>query len=224
MSEDHGMANAMGVEELAAYLADATLNPPIADLATLDGYLSALVVGPKFIHPQQFMPEVLDPKADLSLTAGTEALRAVQGIAAEYNRISSTLSDQPRAYAPRFGRTAAGSTDPTPWCDGFGRAIRPRRRLWKRLLDTSRAEFRMIDPILAHACLAGDRPRAIGPQGRQPVAARRQPGADHRRRCRHAARLLDARARESQPVRPVAGQPSAAVARSRRLRRTGGAQ
>jgi hypothetical protein len=37
MSEDHGMANAMGVEELAAYLAGATLNPPIADLATLDG-------------------------------------------------------------------------------------------------------------------------------------------------------------------------------------------
>jgi uncharacterized protein len=163
MSEEHGMANAMGVEELAAYLADATLNPPIADLATLDGYLSALVVGPRFIHPQQFLPEVLGPRADLSLTAGTEALRAVQGIAAEYNRISSTLSDQPRAYAPRFGRTAEGHSDPTPWCDGFGRAIRPRRRLWKRLLDTSRAEFRMIDPILAHASPATAR-ALLGPK------------------------------------------------------------
>ena len=163
MSEDHGMANAMGVEELAAYLAGTTLNPPIADLSTLDGYLSALVVGPKFIHPQQFMPEVLGPKADLSLTAGTEALRAVQGIAAEYNRISSTLSDQPRAYAPRFGSTADGYPDPTPWCDGFGRAIRPRRRLWKRLLDTSRAEFRMIDPILAHASPATAR-ALLGPK------------------------------------------------------------
>ena len=163
MSEDHGMANAMGVEELAAYLADTTLNPPIADLSTLDGYLSALVVGPKFIHPQQFMPEVLGPRADLSLTAGTEALRAVQGIAAEYNRISSTLSDQPRTYAPRFGRTPKGYPDPTSWCDGFGRAIRPRRRLWKRLLDTSRAEFRMIDPILAHASPATAR-ALLGPK------------------------------------------------------------
>ncbi|MBK1671542.1 hypothetical protein CKO28_26440 [Rhodovibrio sodomensis] len=163
MSDDHGRANAMGVEELAAYLAEATLNPPIADLATLDGYLSALVVGPKFIHPQQFMPEVLGPKADLSLTAWTEALRAVQGIAAEYNRIATTLSDQPRAYAPRFGRTADGHTDPSPWCDGFGRAIRPRRRLWKRLLDTGRAEFRMIDPILAHASPATAR-ALLGPK------------------------------------------------------------
>jgi yecA family protein len=78
MSEDHGMANAMGVEELAAYLADTTLNPPIADLATLDGYLSALVVGPRFIHPQQFLPEVLGPKADLSLTAGTEVRNSAE--------------------------------------------------------------------------------------------------------------------------------------------------
>jgi hypothetical protein len=103
------------------------------------------------------------PKADLSLTAGTEALRAVQAIAAEYNRISSTLSDQPRSYAPRFGRTADGHPDPTPWCDGFGRVIRPRRRLWKRLLDTSRAEFRMIDPILAHASPATAR-ALLGPK------------------------------------------------------------
>ncbi|MBK1669570.1 hypothetical protein CKO28_16140 [Rhodovibrio sodomensis] len=111
------------------------------------------------------MPEVLGPRADLSLTEDTEALRAVQGIAVEYNRIATTLSDQPEAYAPRFGRTAEGHTDPTPWCDGFGRAIRPRRRLWKRLLDTSRAEFRMIGPILAHASPATARawlgPKAV---------------------------------------------------------------
>lgn len=152
----------MRAAELGDYLARRRPALPIADLATLDGYLAALVVGPKFIDPMRFMAEILGPDADLSLTAGTEELRVNQGVALEYNRVSETLSDRPRFYRPRFAKRADGSDDPTPWCDGFCRAIRPRKRSWANTLKPRRAEFAMLRPILLRASI----PLAAGLLGR----------------------------------------------------------
>jgi hypothetical protein len=90
------------------------------------------------------------------------ALRVNQGVALEYNRISETLSDRPRFYRPRFAKRADGSDDPTPWCDGFCQAIRPRKRSWADTLKPRRAEFAMLRPIIVHASI----PIAVGLLGR----------------------------------------------------------
>ncbi len=60
---------------------------PIWSMSGLDGYLTALIIGPKFIDPRKWIPELTGPDA-LNLPMETTEHRAVQTIVAEYNRIS----------------------------------------------------------------------------------------------------------------------------------------
>lgn len=76
---------------------------PIWSMSGLDGYLTALIIGPKFIDPRQWIPELTGPDA-LNLPIETTEHRAVQTIVAEYNRISASLSETPKDHRPRFTR------------------------------------------------------------------------------------------------------------------------
>ena len=58
---------------------------PIWSMSGLDGYLTALIIGPRFIDPRQWIPELTGPDA-LNLPMETTEHRAVQTIVAEYNR------------------------------------------------------------------------------------------------------------------------------------------
>ncbi|WP_260684830.1 UPF0149 family protein [Rhizobium laguerreae] len=63
---------------------------PIWSMSGFDGYLTALIIGPKFIDPRQWIPELTGPDA-LNLPMETTEHQAVQTIVAEYNRIDETL-------------------------------------------------------------------------------------------------------------------------------------
>ncbi len=76
---------------------------PIWSMSGLDGYLTALIIGPKFIDPRKWIPELTGPEA-LNLPMETREHRAVQTIVAEYNRISASLSETPKDHRPRFTR------------------------------------------------------------------------------------------------------------------------
>ncbi|PLT84256.1 hypothetical protein BMJ35_24400 [Sinorhizobium medicae] len=49
---------------------------PICSMSGLDGYLTALIIGPKFIDPRQWIPELAGPEA-LNLPMETTEHRAV---------------------------------------------------------------------------------------------------------------------------------------------------
>jgi hypothetical protein len=72
---------------------------PIWSMSGLDGYLTALIIGPKFIDPRQWIPELTGPEA-LDLPMETTEHRAVQTIVAEYNRISASLAETPKDHRP----------------------------------------------------------------------------------------------------------------------------
>jgi uncharacterized protein len=65
----------------------------------LDGYLTALIIGPRFVDPRQWIPDLTGPEA-LNLPAETTEHRAVQAIVAEYNRISASLAETPKDHRP----------------------------------------------------------------------------------------------------------------------------
>ncbi|MGZ2402788.1 yecA family protein [Rhizobium ruizarguesonis] len=59
-------------------------------MSGLDGYLTALIIGPKFINPYQWIP-LFAGEGAMALPMETTEHQAVQTIVAEYNRISATL-------------------------------------------------------------------------------------------------------------------------------------
>ncbi len=87
---------------------------PIWSMSGLDGYLTALIIGPKFIDPRKWIPELTGPDA-LNLPMETTEHRAVQTIVAEYNRISTSLSETPKDHRPRFTRIDDQTCDPFDW-------------------------------------------------------------------------------------------------------------
>ncbi len=87
---------------------------PIWSMSGLDGYLTALIIGPKFIDPRKWIPELTGPDA-LNLPMETTEHRAVQTIVAEYNRISASLSETPKDHRPRFTRIDDQTFDPFDW-------------------------------------------------------------------------------------------------------------
>jgi uncharacterized protein len=87
---------------------------PIGSMSGLDGYLTALIIGPKFIDPRLWIPELTGPDA-LNLPMETTEHQAVQTIVAEYNRISASLSETPKDHRPRFTKIDDQTFDIFDW-------------------------------------------------------------------------------------------------------------
>lgn len=103
-------------EQLANWLA--SLDPPAAGLSMIDGYLTALVVSPRFIPPEDWLKPILGERVTW---AGEETIEAAarNTLFQRYNEIGATLSGGPRRYAPLFLRTDEGEVLIEDFADGF---------------------------------------------------------------------------------------------------------
>ena len=119
---------------------------PIWSMSGLDGYLTALIIGPKFIDPRKWIPELTGPDA-LNLPMETTEHQAVQTIVAEYNRISASLSETPKAHRPRFTRIDDQTFDIFDWnlCFLLGTGYAP--KLWRPVLQGHAVTGDIIAPI-----------------------------------------------------------------------------
>ena len=119
---------------------------PIWSMSGLDGYLTALIIGPKFIDPRKWIPELTGQDA-LNLPMQTTEHRAVQTIVAEYNRISTSLSETPKDHRPRFTRIDDQTCDPFDWDVCFLLATGYAPRLWQPVLRGHAVTGDIIAPI-----------------------------------------------------------------------------
>lgn len=131
----------LGDEAFEAFMRARRPLPPVWTMSGLDGYLSALIIGPKFIDPRQWIPVLTGPDA-LDMPMETTAHQAVQTIVAEYNRISASLAETPGKHRPRFSQLDAQTYDSMDWRVGF-------------LLGTDFAEKQWRPVIRGHA-VTGD--------------------------------------------------------------------
>ncbi|XEN34623.1 uncharacterized protein M728_005284 (plasmid) [Ensifer sp. WSM1721] len=106
---------------------------PIWSMSGLDGYLTALIIGPNFIDPRQWIPKLTGAEA-LNMPMETTEHRAVQTIVAEYNRISASLSETPKDHRPRFIRIDDLTFDAIDWavCFMIGTGFAP--KLWRPVI------------------------------------------------------------------------------------------
>ncbi|NRQ17611.1 UPF0149 family protein [Ensifer sesbaniae] len=119
---------------------------PIWSMSGLDGYLTALIIGPKFIDPRQWIPELTGPEA-LNMPMETTSHRAVQTIVAEYNRISASLSETPKDHRPKFTSIDDQTFDPFDWDLCFLLGTRYAPRLWQPALQGHAGTGDNIAPI-----------------------------------------------------------------------------
>ncbi|WOS64769.1 UPF0149 family protein [Sinorhizobium fredii] len=119
---------------------------PIWSMSGLDGYLTALIIGPRFIDPRQWIPELTGPEA-LNLPMETTEHRAVQTIVAEYNRISASLAETPKDHRPRFTRIDDLTFDAMDWdvCFLIGTGFAP--KLWRPVIRGHAVTCDIIAPI-----------------------------------------------------------------------------
>ena len=154
----------MSLEELERWIEH--LNPPpvIDGVSMLDGYLTAIIVGPCFIDPHQWLHDMLGPHSGLGME-GTEQAAAIMAIVARFNAISEGLATARERYAPIFERTDDGRVLAGPWCMGFLAAMQLRYAAWRPL------EHRLLLPILLHCTDAAGRhlfgPVRPGPEGEE---------------------------------------------------------
>ena len=129
-----------------SFLAERRPHPPVLSMDGLDGYLTALIIGPRFIDPRQWIALFVGQTA-LMASPETPEARAIQTLAANYNRISAALAETPARWHPRFVRRKDARFDPFFWSTGFllGTGFAP--RLWRPVLQGHPDTGDIIAPI-----------------------------------------------------------------------------
>ena len=152
----------MDIEALDRWLKREQPEGKIHNVSMLDGYVTAIVVGPVSIPPEEWFVDLLGSNGHIASAHG-EALAAIQAIAQRHNAIGDVLATAPQTYAPIFQRADDGTVFAEPWCLGFLTAMHLRWVAWKDLRDPARPEFSLTMPILFH-CSDGAEAPLLGPE------------------------------------------------------------
>lgn len=120
--------------------------PPAITMDGLDGYLTALIVGPHFIDPRKWIPLFVGDTALMAPEETVEA-RALQTLVAAYNAISTGLAEAPDAWHPRLTPRDDGTFDPLFWWTGFLAGTDFAPRIWRPVLQGHPETGDIIAPI-----------------------------------------------------------------------------
>jgi yecA family protein len=124
-------------------------------LSAIDGLVAALVAGPSFVHPDDWVPLIFAGRRP-ALDAGSLEYRIVKTVFHRYNEVSEMLADRPDAYRPIFRTDNTGKVVvASDWVAGFILGLGLRRAEWEKriLLTRHRA---LLTPILVYSPASTD--------------------------------------------------------------------
>jgi len=90
------------------------------DASTLEGFLTALVIGPNSIPTSQYMPwiwDMYDGKEEVVYGSMEQAQETMNLLMAVWNDIAKTFSTDPSSFEPSYFRTVEWGA--SEWCEGF---------------------------------------------------------------------------------------------------------
>ena len=114
---------AMSFERLGERMSERARSPTLrhpqaTSLSMLDGAVTAVVVGPVSMAPEEWVCPLLGVVPD-AFNHDTEAFSAIAATLILHNAISEALSTRPESFEPLFARSSDGEVDTHPWCMGF---------------------------------------------------------------------------------------------------------
>jgi uncharacterized protein len=199
------------LEALDRFLAAPSREKTSMDVATLEGFLVALAIGPELVMPSQWLPWVWDlyeGEADAQFEDMDEAERIMQLVMRFYNQVLRQFADDPEAFEPVYWRAPVWGA--AEWCEGFLLGASLADEAWTPLLAqhpewlepflrlgtseglamTDRegdAEFWMnaVNPalVLMHAFWLEQRPQPPADNPRQEPRVRATPGVGRNTPC-----------------------------------------
>jgi uncharacterized protein len=144
------------LQELDDFLISAATGEEAMDIAMLDGFLTALAVGPHTLPPSRWLPVVWG-REDMTWQSKRQAERIMALVFRHANAIVFHLRDDPDTFEPLlYEREYEGKTIPIidEWCTGFVRGMALDEAAWQPLMAAEEGE-EMLYPILLYGTEAG---------------------------------------------------------------------
>lgn len=115
-------------------------------LSDLDGFLTAIVIGPEPIPPSKWLP-VIWGNEEPEFESEAEAQTILGAITGHYNQIAICFASDPDTFGPLFSGGPDGKMIVSDWAAGFLDAIALRRTAWEPLFNHQRARL-LLEPLL----------------------------------------------------------------------------
>jgi len=175
-------------------------------ISAIDGMIAALVAGPAFVSPDEWLPIIFAGRTP-AVIEGTPEHLAVNTSFNRYNEVSITLADNPQAYRPMF-MNHEGSVIVSDWAAGFMLGLGKSIDAWTKILLTDMRK-RLAPIFVSH-----DLGNRILPDLSNAEMAKLRAVAHH-----HIADAVIALHEACTPQRAAAGQNPIRSRKSRRARR-----
>jgi uncharacterized protein len=116
-------------------------------LSDLDGFLTAIVVGPELIPPSEWLP-VIWGGDEPEFQTETEMRTVLGTIMGRYNEIVACFNSARDDFEPIFWEGPEGEIIASDWAGGFLDAVALRPQAWKPLMEDDRAGVLMAPLFL----------------------------------------------------------------------------
>ncbi|MET3133104.1 uncharacterized protein AAKU55_003386 [Oxalobacteraceae bacterium GrIS 1.11] len=129
-------------ETLDTLLGAPELEERAMDVSTLEGFLTAVAIGPNLIMPGQWLPwvwDVIDGEVGMNFANAADADRAIGLVMRHYNHMVTWLTEDPASFDPIF--TCGPEWGVAEWCKGFLLGTQLDRDGWAPLLASEAAWF-----------------------------------------------------------------------------------
>ena len=143
-SQKHPAISDKDIETIDNFLSRA-IDGEIQNLETLDGFLTALIIGPEFVPPSQFVPIITRSASDnkLILQNQKELEKFFDIVMRHYNHINETFNNG-EIYMPFLLEDDQGVAKGNFWALGFMRGTELNHALWQDLLSHDDVASEMI--------------------------------------------------------------------------------
>lgn len=137
-------------EDLNEFLMSDATGEECMDISMLDGFLTAIVSGPKMIPPSQWLPLVWG-KASIRWKTPAEAEHYMSMIMRQMNTLIDVLENDPESFVPlSYTQENEGQTIDLidDWCSGYVMGMNLDPEGWKTLLNSKNERHRLTTILL----------------------------------------------------------------------------
>lgn len=139
-SEGHGMQELdqpLSADELDAlddFLANESIEDTSMDVSTLEGFLTAIAIGPRTVMPSEWLPwvwDMEDGESEAGFESVEQANRIISLVMRYYNAVVHAFMDDPASFEPVFW--SGDQWGAAEWCEGFLLGIQFSDEAWSLL-------------------------------------------------------------------------------------------
>lgn len=115
-----GSRSTVDLEELDDFLAQAADEQASMDVSTLDGFLTAIAIGPRLVLPSEWLPwvwDMEDGETGPTFKDQEQASRIMSLIMNHYNSVVEAFNSDPASFEPVFWSNVYWGA--AEWCEGF---------------------------------------------------------------------------------------------------------